>query len=886
MGVQTRGSHWPLVGREAELDAFETAWANPRCRGWMIFGSAGAGKSRLAEECLARTVRKGWKSGRATASAAAAAVPLSAIAHLIPSGIDLSDPVKGFAAVDQALAGPGRRRKWVIWVDDLHLLDATSVVLLRQLMDAGVVWLIGTVRTESPVSEVVQALTGGGAVQRLDLPEFQLDQAQRLLSTALGCNVSLSTLHRLYEVSGGNVLYLQELVTGALQSGALVRNGEIWEISQDRLLSTPLLTDLISGRLAAAPAVARPVLELLALCEQLPLADLDAPLDALADLESAGLLRVHLEGRRTTVTLAHSLYGETLRAGMTAQKRQDLLLAQIRRVEDRGVRRHDDPLHIATWGLSATGTADSDLLVRAIGLAHHSHDYERVVNLTSALGEEHQNTDIRLMLGLACRGLGDFDRSEVVLADAYRHAVDEKERVAAVMLRTLNLYWAGARVEETQEVDSIAREHVTSSAGRHMLDINQAAMLTVSGQPERGLTILRDVSAKDIHSTLDVNVLLYGMGMKTVGLTLVGRTAEAISAGQEAYEAHVNANQRAFMPHPSTQLVHLALALTESGQLRKAYDVAYRAFFELQGETVACLLAAGQLGRIELLRGHAASARHWYAEAAAIARSVGSAALKSALSGLAAAASLTGDTEGAKSALVEAEGIESTAYLAGQEICLGEAGLMVALGNTTEARELLLAEAARMRASGQLTTEAWLLTEAARLRGSKELADRLVELAEICDGTLILARAHFVGALADRNAPRLLASADEFEVIGADLLAAEAVTAAAHIWRKAGETRQATAATRRAAACMARCEGAQSYLLAAAEDTAALTSREREVAMLAMRGTSSRDIATALHLSVRTIDNHLQSVYLKLGVTSRRQLSGYMETIGTAPRPH
>ena len=48
-----------------------------------------------------------------------------------------------------------------------------------------------------------------------------------------------------------------------------------------------------------------------------------------------------------------------------------------------------------------------------------------------------------------------------------------------------------------------------------------------------------------------------------------------------------------------------------------------------------------------------------------------------------------------------------------------------------------------------------------------------------------------------------------------------------------------------------------------------LTSRERDIATLAAQGESSKAIAARLFLSVRTVNNHLQSVYSKLGVTGR-----------------
>ncbi len=52
-----------------------------------------------------------------------------------------------------------------------------------------------------------------------------------------------------------------------------------------------------------------------------------------------------------------------------------------------------------------------------------------------------------------------------------------------------------------------------------------------------------------------------------------------------------------------------------------------------------------------------------------------------------------------------------------------------------------------------------------------------------------------------------------------------------------------------------------------------LTQREREIADMAAAGASNREIAAKLVLSVRTVDNHLQNAYSKLGVTSREDLA-------------
>jgi DNA-binding NarL/FixJ family response regulator len=52
-----------------------------------------------------------------------------------------------------------------------------------------------------------------------------------------------------------------------------------------------------------------------------------------------------------------------------------------------------------------------------------------------------------------------------------------------------------------------------------------------------------------------------------------------------------------------------------------------------------------------------------------------------------------------------------------------------------------------------------------------------------------------------------------------------------------------------------------------------LTERERVVAELAATGCTNREIAQALHLSVKTVEWNLTKVYRLLGVRSRTELA-------------
>ena len=75
---------------------------------------------------------------------------------------------------------------FVLMVDDLHLLDVTSTVLLGQLLDAGVVVLLGTLRAGEPVSDMVSGWWRSERMVRIDLADLTAEGLDTLLHMALG----------------------------------------------------------------------------------------------------------------------------------------------------------------------------------------------------------------------------------------------------------------------------------------------------------------------------------------------------------------------------------------------------------------------------------------------------------------------------------------------------------------------------------------------------------------------------------------------------------------------------------------------------------------------------------------------------------------------------
>ncbi|MGN6173242.1 MAG: hypothetical protein ACTHPS_09855, partial [Streptosporangiaceae bacterium] len=77
---------WPIVGRRAELEVFERALGSGERAGLVIYGRAGVGKTRLADECAGQAAASGHPTERVAGSRTTTLLPLGAVVALLPDG--------------------------------------------------------------------------------------------------------------------------------------------------------------------------------------------------------------------------------------------------------------------------------------------------------------------------------------------------------------------------------------------------------------------------------------------------------------------------------------------------------------------------------------------------------------------------------------------------------------------------------------------------------------------------------------------------------------------------------------------------------------------------------------------------------------------------------
>src|SRR5690606_8849697 len=110
----------------------------------------------------------------------------------------------------------------VLHVDDLDLLDDTSVAVLVPLIVARTVFLVGTVRTGRSPSDRLAGLQRDGHLVRMEVGTLDDGAVGALLHRVLDGPVSDAARRDFATWSGGNLQVLTELVRGALEAGVLV----------------------------------------------------------------------------------------------------------------------------------------------------------------------------------------------------------------------------------------------------------------------------------------------------------------------------------------------------------------------------------------------------------------------------------------------------------------------------------------------------------------------------------------------------------------------------------------------------------------------------------------------------------------------------------------
>jgi DNA-binding CsgD family transcriptional regulator len=640
------------------------------------------------------------------------------------------------------------------------------------------------------------------------------------------------------------------------------------------------LVGLVSDRLDACTPAERRMLELLALGEPLPagvVAEL-APAELIAELEGRQLVSVDRRERAADVAvvrLARPLYGEVLRNELPSFTAR----GHHRALADAGLRsgfhrRH--PLRAATWVLEAgAGAGPPELLLRGSHVALQTDDYELSERLARAAAHAGGGWPARLRQAEALGPLRRWEEADALLDEVAHEGNGPAARAAAAQIRAEQSFWhRGDDVGVARRIVADAAASVGSPL-RSSLLMHGAWYAQMALELDESIHLATEAAAA--ADTLDDR--LNGVGCIALAAVFLGRTTVALDLVRLAGAQAMQVVETAPMAGG-----YLAFAYSFASFLDGRVDETVRFFTSYRRHEVARLagtpgaLSSAWLANAVLAQGRVATATELAREALGrfgdenhFGRGTWIAAT------LATAAAQSGDGETAASALAWIDSRRRPAVRADDLLAdRARAWVLAERGELSGAVEAALDVAGRARAAGAPMFEVLALLDAVRFGGVAPAAERLGELTGVVGGRLVGVIADFARAAASGDGDALDELATRFAGTGALLLAAEASTVAAGAHHGAGRRRSAAASRAAAQGWHARCEGAVTPLLTGLDAVplvTTLTRREHEIAGMAARGRTSRQIAEALTISIRTVDSHLNHAYTKLGIRDRVELA-------------
>lgn len=844
--------------------------------GVVLVGDGGIGKSRLASEVVGEAAGRGYHTVATIGTQAAASIPLGALSHLLPELTAEGAPA--LVAARRALETQADGRRLLISVDDAHLLDDYSASLLLQLAMSTQSFVVATLRSREPVPDAIVALWKDGLAERIEVGRLPSEAIGGLVEDVLGGGADPDLRRQVVDRSEGNPLVARELCLAGLDTGSIVQREGIWRLVGE-LHASPRLVDLVTTRVAGLTPDERRGLDFIAIGEPLPvgIARSVAASDALISLEARGLVLVRDDARRQELWLSHPVYADVLRAQAGPLRAASLKATLAAATAASGVRRRTDLLRVATWRLDA-GETDIELFQRAATETHRAGDMVGTARFAAAIWDHGPTTHSGLMLATALAYQGLYTEADAIFAAAEELASNESVRARVVLVHAAILAAGIGRPDEAMTLLQSAERNARSVGVRAALRAQQAHLHAIAGRIEPALPLAEPILTDGAAGPVFVTAAMAAV----VAHGFAGAHRRSADLAELALpEARVQWAAGATSVPPEMFQLEERGARVAMGELDALGEEA-TSFGLVHGVVVnrpVALLARIHAAVADLHRGHPRSAEGRLAAMGPIDADL---LAGPAFSLRATCAALTGRAHEARALLERSEGQSRSSGMFDPFLDEARAWVLVVERRPEDARRSLLPALTASMAAGRAAHVLSLAHCLARIGDASRAAGEATTIGRVVDGALAAARVAHIEAMSHDDAEALDAAASTFAAIGCGLLAAEAATAAAAAWRRQGDARRATRLLRFAGERAAECEGARTPgLLSAAGELEPLSRREVEIADLAALGLSSAEIAERLFLSSRTVDNHLQHVYQKLGVSSRAELSG---VLGLAPQ--
>ncbi|MCU1435820.1 MAG: helix-turn-helix transcriptional regulator [Pseudarthrobacter sp.] len=887
-GGTSEPQRWSVPARSANLEAVRNALTSPDSLGVVVTGGRGVGKSSLARTAVSELGPDVWtlqlRCGSTTGD-----TPYGCLAFLLarlPQAY-MGSPTAILRGITSLIRSDAAGRQCVITLDTAGSIDDMSAGVLLNILLTGTARIVAVAPRISDLPADFHWLLTDRRLTEVRLDNLNELQTRQVLLSLLGHRVSASLVSTFHTMVGGNPLLLKALVAEQQQSGNLVLSDSVWTLRDKVVLDgAASLEDIVRSRWSRQSPQEREVVEMLSCARSVELSRLTAVYGAgiIADMEDAGLLEID-DSEYRWVSLREMYLGDVVRSWLSITRRRELRsLLLDGQVQDPSTMTIDELMAFAALTHECEAELSPPMALAAAEAAVQVFDPRFALKYAESLKRtdpewvpgQRQKAAAYLLLdlpGQAMAALDDISQPQLdnLEADEYAQVIAAKSQV---------MVWLPEHAHRVPALLQTARERLGAGPG------------IANGWPDPLAVAANRISLCEFEYQ-----------------AFVGDYAAAIPALEAAADPAQNPDT--WFRMNSALILMSALSMTGremdalslmrqlGGQISDAGEiVGLREKFT--GRAFNVLLTAGQWRRcIDLLSPPPGRDIHQLPYRSAAAELAAGIAYAYAGRGAVALDSLL--SAAAQLELRPAQGIRRAAYAA-------VAFAYAQIGNAGQSRKYL---DKLQRTGGAVDHATQNITEfcadmAGRWLGDVDAVTRLKESArrDIAAGRYTLAGISLLGAtvhgteadfrlleevaghrqgpLAEisrliaigsrtRDAKILLAGGELAATLELDAVEARCMALAVDSARQAGDPASARTAQARLDVLAAT---VASLPIVPSSGSPLLTSRERQIARLAGRGASNRDIALDMGVSVRTVEGHLYQVFTKLGVTSRGDLTG------------
>ncbi|MFE4198232.1 LuxR C-terminal-related transcriptional regulator [Paenarthrobacter sp. NPDC056912] len=889
VGGQSDRQTWSLLARSHDLSKAGKHLESPDSYGVVLTGERGIGKSGLARAVVSSLGPK-VHSLQLRNTVASGQTPYGCLGFLLarlPSDA-VSSPTGILHAVTTLIRTEAAGRDTVFIVDNAGGMDPMSTGVLLNLMATGTAKVIATVQRASDLPADFHRLVLEGELGEVHLNTLSEEQTKQVLGSVLGHYVSSTLVGSLHSAVGGNPMLLHALLEEQRHSGNLVLNDSVWTLrDRIKLEGATVVEDFVRSRLAREPQASRTVVEILACAQRATLVDLAAIFgtEVLVEMEESGLLTVDRSGDHW-VSLRDPYVGEVVRGWLSTRRRRELRLMLLgpKEPELHGLAPQDLLSYAAWMHACEDEPAPSPAHALAAGRAAlDGYDPNFAIQCTLSLDPKDSEwvpgqrlkAAAYLMLDLplhAAQALDEVPESLVATLDPLEFAeVTAAKCQAMTWIDGRSAMVPGVIVDGLETLEAISADHPagTVTKARNRLQLCSYEYKTYMGEYASMVEALEEELAKDPAE--DREHWLKSAFFLIEARCMLGRELDAQLLAR-TISRHLGDTDRPAQLEESFAR-HAFLVLLLSGQWRKCIELMrrtpskssrlqYRGALTELGVGLAYAYAGKPSSAIEPLRSAAAQLE-----------------LRPAMNMIKVAYAATAFAYAQLGNSLEAgryldlyrtcRGVGTYFSESVAEFCAEMAGRWM---GDPDVKQRLLARVHNDIDKQRFTT-AGICLFGATVQGTDEEYRLLEEIAGNRQGPLAKISGDLARGSLDRSSRSLLAAADAAAAMDLLVVEARCVAMALDFARDAGETTAARTAQLR----LERLEHSVSALpIQPRSDAPVLTERERQIAKLAGKGVSNREIAMDIGVSVRTVEGHLYQVFTKLGVSSRGELNGLL----------